>query len=480
MAAAARRSWCIWMVTRAMKRYLSVVGLGLAGLTFILSGCETSDRYSAAIKYGLRRDPLVKTSQAGDLGDDVIEPDRPGTLPILAGKDVLLPNNPLNVKGESLFTKDILRDPALLPDADRQALEKSLTELFGTPAEPKVGEASDEAVKTLKLEPATLKEGSRLYRIHCLHCHGVPGDGRGPTARWINPHPRDFRSGLFKFMSVNQTKTGKVDRPPRREDLLRTVRHGIEGTAMPAFLLLDEQQLNDMVSYVIHLSMRGSTEFETITQEFDFTYENGKFSVKLKDVNPTVDEAVKFRAKRRAEDWLGSQSERALIPTPSYNERFNKKDEQNAEGGEWQIWKGKDDAEKWRIRGALAHLLFNEKAANRIDPKDLENAKKVLALRDEVPKDVQCAQCHEDYGRRAKFKFDQWATLVRPNNFTAGVFRGGRRPVDVYHRVHSGISGSNMNRFGDSLSSNSIWDMVEFVQALSYPAMRKKMGIVID
>ncbi len=39
-----------------------------------------------------------------------------------------------------------------------------------------------------------------------------------------------------------------------------------------------------------------------------------------------------------------------------------------------------------------------------------------------------------------------------------------------------------MTPFGEAntMSSNSIWDMVEFVRALSYPAMRNKMGIVID
>ena len=463
-----------------MKRYLSVVGLGLAGLTFVLSGCETSDRYSAAVKYGLRKDPLVKTSQSGDLGDDVIEPDRPGALPLLHRKDVLLPENPMHPKGDALFTKDILRDPTLLPDADKQNLDKVLTDLFGTPAEPKVAEISDEAQKALKVDAATLKEGSRLYRIHCLHCHGVPGDGRGPTSRWISPHPRDFRQNLFKFMSVDQTnKTGKALRPPRRDDLLRTVRHGLEGTAMPAFLLLDNQNLNDIVSYVIHLSLRGKAEFDTITGSYDYDYKDGKFTVKQKDEAPLGD-VVKEWLEINVKRWVDAQSDKALIEIPAYNEKFNKKNEKDADGGEWQVWKGKSDEQKWRIRGAIAQMLFNDEDPRKADPKDVELAKNVLSLREEKTADVKCRQCHADYGRQAKFKFDMWGTLVRPNNFTAGVFRGGRRPADIYHRVHSGISGSNMTPFGDTLSSNSIWDMVEFVQVLSYPAMRKKMGIVID
>ena len=60
--------------------------------------------------------------------------------------------------------------------------------------------------------------------------------------------------------------------------------------------------------------------------------------------------------------------------------------------------------------------------------------------------------------------------------------RGGRRPIDIYYRIHSGINGSNMTPFGNpgTMTSNSIWNMVEFVQSLSYPAMRKQLGVQID
>ena len=38
-----------------------------------------------------------------------------------------------------------------------------------------------------------------LYRQHCVHCHGITGDGAGPTAQFLMPYPRDFRTGEFKF-----------------------------------------------------------------------------------------------------------------------------------------------------------------------------------------------------------------------------------------------------------------------------------------
>src|SRR5262249_13951986 len=116
----------------------------------------------------------------------------------------------------------------------------------------------------LRLEAAVLYKGSDLYRRHCMHCHGVSGDGRGPTAPWVHPHPRDYRAGKFKFISSGKPASGGAK--PRRADLIRTLSKGIEGTSMPAFALLPEEDLEDLVSYVIHLSLRGEVEFH-VTQK---------------------------------------------------------------------------------------------------------------------------------------------------------------------------------------------------------------------
>ncbi len=455
-----------------MKRFLPVVLSGLLALSLGLSGCELSPSYSSLVQYGKRTDPLMVATQPGDLGEDQYDPDRPGVFPIMHPKDVLQPDDPLSVKGMELFKQAKLRDPNELPAAERQQLEQALIDVFGTPADPKVAEISPEDRAKLQLDEPTLKEGSRHYRIHCVHCHGVPGDGRGPTARWISPHPRDFRQGLFKFMSVDQTK-GQVDLPPRRDDLLHTLRQGIEGTAMPSFVLLNATELNQLVSYVIHLSMRGKAEFETIARSFEWKYADGNFTVKFTadEDTPTVAAALKDWHKRNADKWVASQDPKNAIQVKPY-------DEKDPKSGEWQVWKTyeKDEADKARVRGAIAVALFNNE-----EPRIAE-AREILKLRGDKPANVNCKQCHADYGRQAKFKFDSWATLVRPNNFTNGVFRGGRRPVDIYHRIHSGINGSNMTPFGTpgTMTSNSIWNMVEFVQSLSYPAMRSKMGVEID
>ena len=108
--------------------------------------------------------------------------------------------------------------------------------------DPKTGELGEQA------------GGYALYRKHCLHCHGVSGDGMGPTAEFLFPRPRDYRPGIFKFTSTSGEK-------PSRADMIRTLREGIPNTSMPAFdALMTRSEMEQVTDYVIFLSLRGQTE----------------------------------------------------------------------------------------------------------------------------------------------------------------------------------------------------------------------------
>jgi mono/diheme cytochrome c family protein len=401
----------------------------LAGVTWI-SGCD--DTYSDAIQYTVRTDPLV----AKTITEEQPDPDRPGQFPLYSMADLDDIRNPLHSRAETLIKDGTIRDPDKLSVKNRDALAKVLKGLFGTPAEPQVEGIDKLTRETLQLDSDILAKGSRLYRLHCLQCHGVTGDGRGPTAKWVNPHPRDYRQGLFKFQSVDQTS--KPDRKPRRTDLIRVVREGIEGTAMPAHNLMPERELEDLVSYVIHLSIRGEAEFETLKNAFKENMEVDK------DNAPNGPVAyLKNMVRLIGKKWLDSQS--ALINPAPYPARFQ-------EGSPEQI------------KDAMA--------------KSVQHGRDMF-LAEGGGAQASCVSCHKDYGRQSLFRFDAWGTLVRPTNLTAGVYRGGRRPLDLYYRIHSGINGSGMVAFGSSLKGDDIWDLVNFLESLPYPSMRKIYGVEI-
>ncbi len=101
--------------------------------------------------------------------------------------------------------------------------------------------------------PETLDRGKEAYTLYCRACHGDHGDGQGPAAAGYRPPPRDFTVGLFKFAAVS---SGSL---PRDEDLTRTVRNGLHGTAMLAWDI-DDGDLDAIVGYLKTFSTRWKDE----------------------------------------------------------------------------------------------------------------------------------------------------------------------------------------------------------------------------
>ncbi|MFM7149154.1 MAG: c-type cytochrome, partial [Gemmataceae bacterium] len=227
---------------------------------------------------------------------------------------------------------------------------------------------------------------------------------------------RDFRQGAFKFLSTNLTLVGNGK--PRKEDLVRTLEKGIDGTSMPAFGLLPAKDLELLAGYVIHLSIRGQVEYETL---LNLTKNQAAFSEGAESIKQFVyKQAVLFTAQ-----WAkASKMEPNKPPAYPY-----------------------DDQDKTHLVESVraGHLLFLGKA--------------------------NCITCHYDYGRQSAYRYDVWGTLVRPRNLTESKYRGGRRPVDLYWRLSGGIGPSNMAKLPPGMTDKETWDLINFVQHLPYPAM---------
>jgi mono/diheme cytochrome c family protein len=100
------------------------------------------------------------------------------------------------------------------------------------------------------------------------------------------------------------------------------------------------------------------------------------------------------------------------------------------------------------------------------------------------PGDAGCIACHADFGRQSTLRYDDWGMIVKPTDLTRPYYRGGRRPIDLYWRVATGINGVGMPAFGKKdpnaaagLTEDQVWDIVNFVQILPYPPMLKEYGI---
>lgn len=298
--------------------------------------------------------------------------------------------------------------PAVVNADQRRALDQSLSESFGTPAFPAI--RADAGVVTagerLGLTPDRLTEGGKLFRRHCLQCHGLNGDGRGPTGLWIDPHPRDFRRGTFKFTS---NATGK----PSHDDLIRTLSTGLKGTAMPAFALLPEGERDLLASYVMFLAIRGQVEFQTLAAIANAS----------DDVDGDAAGYARERLKAAIEEWQKAETPAAV----------------NIPGG-FESREGAEHEESVR-RGF--ELFTNRNGAG-------------------------CIACHEDFGRKAAYRYDVWGTIVRPADLTVGQYKRESGPEDFFRRIRNGIAASGMPAHA-SLSDAQVWDLVRFVRSVPFP-----------
>ncbi|MFO0973065.1 MAG: c-type cytochrome [Phycisphaerae bacterium] len=93
-------------------------------------------------------------------------------------------------------------------------------------------------------------EGRITYTQYCVGCHGQAGDGNGDAAKFLFPKPRNFVAAEFKFSS---TPAGSL---PTDDDLRRTIRNGLRGSAMPPFTLLPDRTIDALVAYIKSLSPR--------------------------------------------------------------------------------------------------------------------------------------------------------------------------------------------------------------------------------
>ncbi len=116
------------------------------------------------------------------------------------------------------------------------------------------GEEEKGAFESEEEEHETEKKGSekvdglegsrRTYEKYCAPCHQKNGEGKGPAAGFMMPRPRDFTWGIYKLRS---TPSGD---PPMDEDLIRTIRRGMPGTAMPGWELFTDEEVKALVRYI--------------------------------------------------------------------------------------------------------------------------------------------------------------------------------------------------------------------------------------
>jgi cytochrome c oxidase cbb3-type subunit 2 len=84
---------------------------------------------------------------------------------------------------------------------------------------------------------------------------------------------------------------------------------------------------------------------------------------------------------------------------------------------------------------------------------------------------AKCAECHGERGKgdgpSAATLKDDFDRPIRPADFTRGEFRGGATVVDVYRTMTTGLDGTPMPSFADTMSDPDRWAISYYVLSLS-------------
>lgn len=327
--------------------------------------------------------------------------------------------------------KNLLDPLKELPQADLEEISEVLQELFGSPMSPGPGPNVEGYVRP---EQAQLIRGAGLYYTWCASCHGNAGGGDGPAATTLHPPPRDYRSGIFKFVTSNPDAAGK----PRLSDIKNVIRRGIDGTVMPPFPNFDEADLDSIANYVQFLSIRGEAEHSAM-----------KRLIKYFEDADEPDREVKEGANKAAEKWLEAAN-KTMIAKPG----------EPATEGDLKVNVPADpnQSSEQRLKAAYrGYKLFNEKEG------------------------AGCASCHINYGRDKNLKYDVWANVIQPRNLLLGQYRGGRSDEEIYARIYVGIAGSGMPSHRQLVDEqkegepDKIWDLIHFLRHLAEPNQRAKL-----
>jgi mono/diheme cytochrome c family protein len=195
---------------------------------------------------------------------------------------------------------------------------------------------------------------------------------------------------------------------------------------MPAFPWMLDDELEAVIDYVILLSQRGEVE-EQVAQAASVDY----------DEDEEIDQAEFIDAissVRSSWERASSQITQPVTPEPPF-------DRASVLAGRQvfvtdNCWKCHGTNAKGQTEW-LSHEFLAEQAS--------------------LPADQQ-----------VQINRDVWGNVAPAADLTARMLHGGRRPIDIYRRIYTGINGTPMPSFASTFASDpdKIWHLVHYVLSI--------------
>jgi DMSO reductase family type II enzyme heme b subunit len=138
-------------------------------------------------------------------------------------------------------------------------------------------------------------------------------------------------------------------------------------------------------------------------------------------------------------------------------------------------WKVLPDKERWDLVAYIKTFAADKfKAAPKRQelPREVASSAESIKRGKEMYEAIECNKCHGAQGRadgpsRAELK-DEWEQPIKPANLTQRWnFRGGKDRTDIAMRLATGMLGTPMPSFIDSVEKpEDVWHLANFIQSL--------------
>ena len=144
-------------------------------------------------------------------------------------------------------------------------------------------------------------------------------------------------------------------------------------------------------------------------------------------------------------------------------------------GTSMPAWKVLPEKDRWNLVAYLKTFApdkFKEATKAADLPKEVASSKESLARGKEMFEAIECNKCHGSAGRgdgpSAPDLKDDWGNPIRPANLTKPwTFRGGGSVKDIASRLVTGLMGTPMPSFIDSVEKpEDIWHVANYVKSL--------------
>jgi DMSO reductase family type II enzyme heme b subunit len=346
---------------------------------------------------------------------------------------------------------------------------------------------------------ADLEAGRDIYITHCVFCHGDALNGDGMFADGLQPRPADFTdSGTIAQLSESyvfwRVAKGGPGLPPEgtpwnsampawedeltAEEIWQVIAYIYEAAgpnifpaeraAAPANVALAGVGLTDTASPAAQESSRGQQIYEErcaachgingdgqgpaaerlAVRPRDFTRDEYEIKSTAGDEFPSrqdlIDTIATGMPGSSMPGWRGVLSEREMGAVADYLQTFGRFFEQEGYG------------------------TTSVDVPGRVNPSDESIERGRVLYHDEI----ECVRCHGPSGRGdgpSAFELtDNEGNVIYPADLAQPWrFRGGMEPEDIFLRIHTGMLGTPMPAFGDAVSAEDIWHMVNYILSLA-------------